>query len=50
MDFLELIKLNRECQVCERLKHNGGKCLGTTDKVLCILFVKKENSPKISQM
>lgn len=39
MDYIELIKLNKECQLCKRLKHNGGKCIGKKDNFNCILFI-----------
>ena len=44
MNYIELIKLNQECQVCKRLEHNGGKCKGKDDRMNCLIFISTKNA------
>lgn len=48
MDYIDLIKLNKECQQCRRLKHHTGECTGKSDRKNCLIFINvKDTATKL---
>lgn len=43
MDYIDLIKLNKECQQCKRLKHHTGECTGKSDRKSCLIFINTKD-------